>query len=377
MDLDDVRRLQAVWLTCDYFPSGEPLLMNPELEHRMAELIGRRLPAGAVLNRLISAATEQYGSDPAARERAHAFWRQAGVNCVIVTLGGLDARLGEHEAVYRSIARWLRRFALADHVTLCRTPAAVEAAFAGGRVGVVFALQNTAAIGTDLEMLEVLRDYGVRFIQLTYNERNLVGDGCTEPSPGGLSAFGRSVVDEMNRLGIVIDLSHVSERTGLEAMARSGRPVAVTHSCCRAIYGHDRAKSDEYLRALRDRGGYFGVVAVPFFLSGEPGAGLEVMMDHVVHAAEVMGAEHVGIGTDWGAWTPDVPAPLQRGVREEFLRRGFRAEHGLRMGVPLGELRAYSDWPLITQALLARGFSEAETAGIVGGNLLAFWRHHG
>jgi membrane dipeptidase len=305
--------------------------------------------------------------------RARAFWRRAGVSCVAVTLGGLDARLGEHEAVYRSIARWLGRLEAATYMTLCRSADEVEAAYAADKIGIVFALQNTTAV-TDLEMLDVLHAFGVRIVQLTYNDRNLVADGCTEPAPGGLSVYGRAVVDGLNRLGMVIDLSHVSERSGREAMERSSRPVAVTHSCCRAIYGHDRAKSDEFLRALRDRDGYFGVVAVPFFLSGKPAPTLDDMADHVAHAAEVLGAERVGIGTDWGAWTPDVPTALQRGVREEFMRRGFRAEHGLQMGVPIGELGQYADWPLITQKLLARGFGEAEAAGIVGGNFLRFWR---
>ena len=373
-DLEAVRRLQAGWLTMDYYPGGEPLLMTDELDTLMRELLAQGVPAGAVMNRLNVAATEQLARDEGARERARAFWRRSSVNCVTVTLGGLDARLGEHEAVYRNIARWLQKFAAADHMTLCRSPEEVEAAYAAGKTGVVFALQNTTALGTETEMLDVLHAFGLRVVQLTYNDRNLVGDGCTEPAPGGLSVFGRAVVQRLNDLRIVVDLSHVSERTGLDAMGRSSRPVAVTHSCCKAIYGHDRAKTDDFLRALRDQDGYFGVVAVPFFLSGKAAPTLDDMMDHVAHAAEIMGVERVGIGTDWGAWTPDVPEPLQRGVREEFLRRGFRAEHGLQMGVPLGELGEYGQWPLITQALLRRGFSEAETAGIVGGNFLRYWR---
>jgi membrane dipeptidase len=373
LDLDAVRRLQAGWLTFDYYPSGEPLLLDAELERLMHDLLAQGLPAGAVMNRLGLAATERLAREPAAVERARAFWRRAGVRCVAVTLGGLDARLGEHEAVYRSIARWMRRFEVAPYMTLCRSPRDVEAAHAADKVGVVFALQNTTAV-TDLDMPEVLAALGVRIVQLTYNDRNLVGDGCTEPDPGGLSVFGRAVVDELDRLGLVIDLSHVSERTGLDAMARSRRPVAVTHSCCKALHGHDRAKTDGFLRELRDHDGYFGVVAVPFFLSDKPAPTLEDMVDHVAHAAEIMGVERVGIGTDWGAWTPDLPPALQRGVREEFMRRGFRPEHGLRMGVPLGELGDYGDWPLITRALLRRGFTETETAGIVGGNFLRFWR---
>lgn len=112
----------------------------------------------------------------------------------------------------------------------------------------------------------------------------------------------------------------------------------------------------------------------PIFLSRDPAVGLEAMLDHIDHAIEIMGVHKVGIGTDWGGWTRDVPQPLREGLRRAFYAMGFRDEHGLQFGAALGELVDYTDWPHITGGLVARGYSDDEIRGILGRNFLNYFR---
>jgi membrane dipeptidase len=185
-------------------------------------------------------------------------------------------------------------------------------------------LQNTTYIDDELDKLELFYELGIRIIQLTYNQRSLVGDGCTERNPSGLSYFGLQVVRHMNDIGVLIDVSHCSEPTTLDAIEVSQKPVAVTHSFCKSVFDHDRGKSDEVIRALGETGGYFGVLLVPFFLTNEVDANLKHFMSHLDRVVNLVGPEHVGIGTDWGK---EIPPRLVDVLNKEMYRFGFREEH--------------------------------------------------
>src|SRR5215204_5363054 len=132
---------------------------------------------------------------------------------------------------------------------------------AAGKTGVILGTQDAAWIDDELLRLEILYDLGLRVVQLTYNNRNLLGDGCTERQQAGLSNFGIRVVKELNRRGIVVDVSHCGAGVTMDALEASEAPVAITHACCAAVAAHPRAKSDSVLRTLAEREGYFGVVA--------------------------------------------------------------------------------------------------------------------
>ncbi|HEY8531907.1 MAG TPA: membrane dipeptidase [Limnochorda sp.] len=367
-------RLHQESFVFDYIPPGEPIVMTPATERVMQEALRAGEPAPAVQDRMREARLEELARDPAVREMMREVWRRSGVNCVSATLGGLDHRLDPLERLWRDLGRWQRRFQVADDMVLCTTAGKVEEAWRAGRVGVILNLQNTDVIGQDLDRIRTLYNYGVRIIQLTYNTRNLVGDGCTERNPSGLSLFGVSVVRELNRQGIVVDLSHCSEPTAWDAIELSESPPCFTHAFCKALSDHDRGKTDEQLKAVAERGGYLGILAVPFFLSRDPAAGLEALLDHINHAVEIMGVDKVGIGTDWGGWTRDVPEPLREGLRRAFYAMGFRDEHGLQFGAALGEFVDYTDWPHITCGLVARGYSDDEIRGILGRNFLNYFR---
>ena len=367
-------RLHRESFVFDYFPRSEPIVMTPEEERLTAEWLAAGEPSGTVIDRIFARRTREMERDPEEHERIASYWRTAGVSSLALTLGGLDPRLSQREAVIRDIGRRMRRFQVASYLVQVLSADDFERAHQQGKLGVLFALQETDLIGSDLTYLDTLYDFGVRMIQLTYNSRNLWGDGCTERVQGGLTQLGVQAVKRMNELGIVVDVSHCGDGTTMDALAVSERPIAFSHTGCRALYEHPRAKTDEQLRALAERDGYVGIYGVPFFFSRNGNSGIETMLDHIEHAAEIVGIQRVGIGTDWGAWSADVPGVLRDGVRAEFMRRGFREEHGLQFGVPFGTMTAYTEWNKITEGLVSRGYSDDQVRGILGGNFLSFFR---
>jgi membrane dipeptidase len=166
------------------------------------------------------------------------------------------------------------------------------------KIGIIPGFQYTAFLEENPERIETFRQLGVRIMQLTYNNRSIFGDGCLEPGNAGLSKAGIAAVKKMNELGIAVDLSHSGYRTTSEGIAESAKPVLISHSGCAAVYAHPRNKPDEILKALADRGGYFGVYLMPYVVASPTIPTREQVLDHVVHAINVCGADHVGIGSD-------------------------------------------------------------------------------
>lgn len=198
-----------------------------------------------------------------------------------------------------NVAQWKRWFA--EHADLIRpvhAAADIRRAKEEGRVGIVLGWQNTSGIEDDIGNLVLFRDLGVRIMQLTYNTQNLVGSGCWESRDGGLSDFGRDVVDEMNRLGILIDLSHVGPATSADAIRHSKAPVAYTH-CCPMLKDHPRNKTDDQLRAIAERGGFVGFASYTPFLPQGDATTLDDCVAAMDYLINLVGEESVGIGTDW------------------------------------------------------------------------------
>jgi membrane dipeptidase len=173
----------------------------------------------------------------------------------------------------------------------------IQSAKAGKRLGIVYGCQDTTMLEADLKNLSVFADLGVRIVQPTYNVRNLMGDGCIEKADGGLSKMGYDFIAEMNRLNLLLDLSHAGPRTLAEGIAACKAPMAITHTACRALVDLPRNTRDSELRALADRGGVVGIYFMPFLReSGQPHA--EDLIRHIEHAVNLCGEDHVGLGTD-------------------------------------------------------------------------------
>ena len=317
-------------------------------------------------------------SDPGLRERVERSFRDAGVTLVSPTVMSTDPRLSFVEGVYRDLARWQARFETFDWLERVTSPERARRAVAAGKVGVVLNTQNLGGFTRgDRQGVDVLFNAGVRSMQLTYNRQNEVGAGCIEPSGSGLSTHGRAVVDRLNDLGAVVDLSHCGKQTTLDAIERSEDPVAVTHAHCGALVDSPRATSDEELRALADADGYMGVLVYPT-LYDDPT--FETVCEHLDHAVSILGPDGVGVATDWGMTTPDVPDSMRPGLLAFWREQTGMTENSdhdpLTMSMfegSVGRFETYDDRPAIREEFEKRGYDEDEVAGFLGRNFLSFW----
>ncbi len=235
-----------------------------------------------------------------------------------------------------------------------------------GKVGIILTFQNTSPIEEDLDLLRIFYELGVRVIQLCYMERNLVGDGCLERTDCGLSRFGLEVIEEMNRLGILIDLSHVGYRTTMETIEASKRPIAFTHANPRALCDHPRNKTDEQIKALVKRGGVIGANVFPPFLAAGSRATMKDVIEAVEYLVKLAGIDHVGIGTDFTEGQPDSYFAYMVTGRS---KKGPAMKLELPIVNPEG-IRTAAEFPNLTKALLAHGYSESDVKKIMGENWL-------
>ena len=272
-----------------------------------------------------------------------------------------------------NIKGWLRRFReRSDTVSQVTTVQDILDAKATGRTGVIFGWQNATPIENDLDRLELFHRLGVRVIQVTYNERNLLGNGCWERNDEGLSNFGMDAVREMNRLGILIDLSHVGDRTTLDTIELSEVPVACTHANARSFVDNRRNKTDDALRLLAEKGGVVGATAWPPFLRKGWESTLADFGDAIEDMVERVGVDHVGIGTDYtqdqtSEWFDVLMS--QQGTK--FSPR--RLEYPDVPAHPEG-LETPDKMSNIATELLGRGFSDEDVSKILGGNWLRLLR---
>jgi membrane dipeptidase len=224
----------------------------------------------------------------------------------------------------------------------------------------------------ELSRIELFRNLGVRVIQMTYNVRNLFGDGCLEPGNAGLSSLGRGAVARMNALGVAIDLSHCGARTTAETIAASAKPVLLTHTGCDAVFRHPRNKDDRELRAMAERGGVVGIYLMPYLDGGTGPLTPAMFLAHWEHALNVCGEDHVGIGSDQSVApirdTPEYRTSLRKEI-EDRIRRGVSAPGESPNRPPfIPEFNAVRRMEKIAAAIKGRGYSDAVVAKTCGGN---------
>ena len=274
------------------------------------------------------------------------------------------------------IAAWLRRFRGNETLLQVKTVEDIRQAKTEGKVGIILGSQNASPIENDLDRLELLHQLGMRIIQLTYNERNLLGNGCWERRDEGLSDFGVAAVREMNRLGIVIDLSHVGDRTTLEAIDLSEMPVAITHANARAYHDHPRNKTDEVLKLLVEKNGVVGSTAITAFLRTGTKSTVDDYVDAIDDLVERVGIDHVGVGTDY---TQDQPESFwkyitsQQGTKyPSTYSRAWAGPAEMANDTTLypKDLEVPDKFPNLAVALGNRGYQPEDITKILGGNWL-------
>lgn len=296
--------------------------------------------------------------------------RDSGLRGCVVTVGNpalhgpsafddMKRELDEYDAHIRAHPdRFVRGTRVAD----------IDRAAQRGTIALLYYTQNATPVQDDLERVRVLHDLGVRVMQLTYNTRNLVGDGCLERTNSGLSTFGIELVERMNAVGMIVDVSHCGMATTLEGINASKQPVAVTHAGCKSVYDHPRNKTDEALQALAARGGVIGIFQINPYLGPKERNTIDDYIRHIDHAVKVAGIEHVGIGSDREhRRIPDTEEEKQKLIDELSRLRPVTAAT-FRWPFFITELNHPRRMETIADRLRARGYAAADIDKILGAN---------
>jgi len=299
--------------------------------------------------------------------------RAGGVHALNLTVTDMGS---DFEDALHDVMRWRKRCADPDSGWLLVEQAEdIDRAKATGKVGLIMGWQNSRPLGDRIERIALFHELGMRVMQLTYNEANLIGDGCLEKRNAGLSKFGIEAVREMNRVGVAIDISHCVEQTCLDAAKYSDKPVLLTHANPNAVVARPRNKSDEVIKAVCDSGGVIGCSVHAYLLwrgvSGERPQ-LDDFVASVKHIGEKWGYEHVGIGTDFPAVdTYEAVRHVMVMSRTKYPASGgdFSSAFGdvMEARYPVG-LETPATLPVLTEALDKGGLTDEQILGVLGGN---------
>ena len=298
-------------------------------------------------------------------ERDFQRWKDSGINVIhpAVGLGGVNA----YESGLTFFAGWNSFIAGADRFfTRIDSAADLKRVKGSGRVGVVLGLQNAQHFRRPDDVNQ-FHGLGQRVAQLTYNSRNLIGNGSTERRDDGISDFGVAIIERMNTVGMAVDVSHCGDRTTLDAFEISKKPVLITHSNARALApGHPRCKSDDAIRAVGKAESVMGITGVRMFVKNDEPTTIEHALDHYDHVRKLIGPEHLGIGSDIDLdGYDDMPPELNK-----QLRAGYKGSYGFREKIDIEGIDHPKRMFDLTEGLIRRKYSDAEIEGILGGNFI-------
>lgn len=260
-----------------------------------------------------------------------------------------------------------------DKVLIVHNTADIEKAKAENKLAVIMSTQGAYCFENDLRYIELLKRLGLQIVQITYNQQGMLGSGVFEPNDTGLSRFGQQCIYEINRVGMLIDLSHVGYKTSLDAIAISTDPVIFSHSSCQAVAKHTRNVSDEQIKALAAKGGVISLCPHSVMCNEDQSTWptVERFIDHIVHVAELVGVDYVGIGTDrWKRPTLDYlmgRVEFERTVPNWFGKFSGNCKH-------VEGFNYFDEWENLVLHLQKRGFSDEEVSKILGGNLLRVFK---
>jgi len=347
------------------------------------DALARAVEAGASAAELRDLREEmsmtRYALDPIEQQEYRDAWRAAGVTCIFQNAGeeGQDPlRLLKRLARFTFATDMLRGFvskaAVPDDILSVKKQGNHCLYLTGNGVPL---RQQWISIPDELRYVRVFFQLGIRMMHLTYQRRNMIGDGCAETANAGLSDFGRHAIAEMNRVGVIPDCAHSGWQTSLEAAQVSEKPVVARHTTCAQLHPHIRSKPDPVMRAIADSGGYLGICCIARFLRGT--GDIRAFLDHIDYAVKKLGPEHVAIGTDV-AYTSQNAAREQKKVppgarqrtafRSLWPRDDFRASDRARASL------AWTNWPLFTVGLVQRGYPDDAIRKILGENVLRVTR---
>jgi membrane dipeptidase len=303
--------------------------------------------------------------------------RDRRIDLIAMTVGDVGNGPDRFRGAAEAIAFW--DGLIAENPALfakIESAADIRAARATGKAGLIYDFQDATPHETDSAHVATFAALGVKVMQLTYNKRNLAGDGCLEKANAGLSDFGRELVAKIEEAKVLLDLSHSGQRTIAEGIAAAKRPPAITHSGCRSLVDLPRNTFDAEMRALADKGGVFGLYLMPFLrLKGQPQR--EDLIRHIEHAVKICGEDHVGLGTDgplFGYEINDETKKRQREFFEDRQKRGIAAP-GEAADV-FNMVEGYNDmyrYENLASDLKARGWSSAKVDKLLGNNFVRLY----
>lgn len=312
-------------------------------------------------------------TDAAERAEFQQAWEAAGVTCIFQNAGeeGQDPlrllkRLARFTHVTDSLRGFLMRAVTADDVVAAKKQGKRCLYLTGNGVPLA---QRWANVEEELGCIRTFYQLGIRMMHLTYNRRNMLGDGCAEPADAGISDLGRSAITEMNRVGVIVDVAHSGWRTSLQAAKASTRPVVASHTGCAAVHRHIRCKPDEVIKAIADSGGLVGICCIPSFLGG----GITAFLDHIDYVVRKFGVDHVAVGTDVVHSSRAVAKEARELPLAPKARTRFEAlwpSDAFNPALAGDRTLAWTNWPLFTVGLVQRGYMDRDIEKIVGGNIL-------
>lgn len=292
--------------------------------------------------------------------------RDSGINAFKATLGGADGdfefAVAEIAAAQALVERHPEAFIkVIRHADLAR-------AKAEGKVAIIFSFEAATMLDGRVDRIDLFRKFGILVMQLGYNHATPFGRGCLDGDNDGVTELGRAAIERMNALGIALDLSHANVQTTIDGIAVSDKPPVFTHTGCRAVFMHPRNKRDEEMRALADKGGVMGIYMLPFLAPEDRQPLLADFMLHLVHALDVCGEDHVGIGTDIDIFTVGNAAiAAMRTEAEERLRTHVGAPGENRLPwIP--DLNTPRKLERVADALLKHGYAASIADKVLGRN---------
>lgn len=290
-------------------------------------------------------------------------FKDSGINILhpAIGLGGP----GAYEEALKFFASWNGFIAdQEDHFMRIDSVADLERVKKSGKTGILLGLQNSDQFRR-VDDVDFFRGLGQRVSQLTYNSRNLIGNGSTERRDEGISDFGIAIIERMNKVGMTVDVSHCGDRTTLDAFEISKKPVLITHSNCRALAsGHPRDKTDEAIKKVGANGSVMGITGVRMFVKADEPTTIEDVLDHFDHVAKLIGPDHLGVGSDIDLYGYDkMPPELNK-----KLRAGYKGSYGFREKIDVEGLDHPKRMFDLTEGLIRRKYSDTDIQGILGGN---------
>ena len=300
--------------------------------------------------------------------------KEGGVTAVHVTLVYWE----NTEESFAKIKEWGKLFIdNEDIISHAKSTQDIIVAKAEKKVAFIFGFQNSAPIANDIFLVEKFFDQGLRFMQLTYNNQTLLGGGCFEPKDSGVSRFGFAVIEEMNRLGMIVDLSHAGKQTCLDAIEFSSKPVAISHANPNFFHKAVRNIDDDVLIKLAKKDGFMGLSLYPFHLKDAGNCKIEDFCSMIKQLVNLIGIEHIGIGSDLcNNWPDEVVMWMRNGKWTKKIDYGESQNKSTAWPVQPSWFKKGSDLINLYEGMNKNGFSEKDTFKILGQNWLEFMKIH-